>query len=31
MLLLWGLIIGCPNAWHWVASEQKEIQEDQDE
>ncbi len=27
MLLLLGLIIGCFNAWHWVASEYKEMQE----
>ena len=31
MLLLFGLIIGCCNAWHWVASEYKEMQEDPDE
>ena len=31
MLLLIGLIIGCFNAWHWVHSEYKEIQEDHDE
>ena len=31
MLLLMGLIIGCLNAWHWVASEYKEMQEDLDE
>jgi ATP synthase protein I len=31
MLLLTGLIIGCFNAWHWVDSEYKEMQEDQDE
>ena len=31
MLLLFGLIIGCLNAWHWVASEYKEMQEDPDE
>jgi ATP synthase protein I len=31
MLLLLGLIIGCANAWHWVASEYKEMQEEQDE
>ena len=31
MLLLLGLIIGCFNAWHWVASEYKEMQEDPDE
>jgi ATP synthase protein I len=31
MLLLIGLIVGCFNAWHWVASEYKEMQEDLDE
>jgi ATP synthase protein I len=31
MLLLMGLIIGCLNAWRWVASEYKEMQEDPDE
>jgi ATP synthase protein I len=31
MLLLIGLIIGCWNAWHWVDSEYKEMQEDSDE
>ena len=31
MLLLMGLIIGCLNAWHWVNSEYKEMQEDSDE
>ncbi len=31
MLLLLGLILGCANAWHWVASEQKDMQEDRDE
>jgi ATP synthase protein I len=31
MLLLFGLIIGCLNAWHWVDSEYKGMQEDKDE
>jgi ATP synthase protein I len=31
MLLLIGLMIGCLNAWRWVASEYKDIQEDPDE
>ena len=31
MLLLIGLIIGCLNAWHWVASEYNRMQENQDE
>src|SRR6202453_3987091 len=28
MLLFIGLIIGCLNAWHWVGSEYKEMQEE---
>jgi ATP synthase protein I len=28
MLLLMGLLIGCANAWHWVDSEYKQMQED---
>jgi ATP synthase protein I len=31
MLLLMGLVIGCMNAWHWVHSQYKEMQEDDDE
>jgi len=31
MLLLMGLVIGCFNAWRWVDSEFKEMQEDLDE
>ena len=31
MLLFMGLIIGCLNAWQWVHSEYKEMQEDSDE
>ncbi len=31
MLLLLGLIVGCANAWHWVASEFKQIGETKDE
>jgi ATP synthase protein I len=31
MFLLIGLIIGCLNAWHWVASEYNKMQEDPDE
>jgi ATP synthase protein I len=31
MLLLFGLFIGCLNAWHWVDSEYKGMQEDKDE
>jgi ATP synthase protein I len=30
MLLLIGLVIGCVNAWHWVAKEDKEMQEEQE-
>lgn len=29
MLLMAGLILGCLNAWHWVSSERKAIQEDE--
>ena len=28
MLLIIGLIIGCLNAWHWVAKEDKEMGEE---
>ena len=31
MLLFIGLLIGCFNAWHWVDSECKQMQEDLDE
>ena len=31
MLLLLGLIIGCFNAWHWINSQYKEMQEGPDE
>jgi len=31
MLLLIGLVIGCLIAWHWVAKENKEIREDQED
>jgi len=31
MFLFIGLIIGCLNAWHWVDTEYKEMQEDLDE
>ena len=27
MLLVLGLVIGCVNAWHWVAKEDKEMRE----
>lgn len=30
-LLMIGLAIGCLNAWHWVAREQKDIREEQEE
>ncbi len=30
MLLLIGLVIGCLNAWHWVAKEDKEMREEQE-
>jgi ATP synthase protein I len=31
MLLVIGLIIGCLNAWHWVAKEDKEIRDEQED
>ena len=31
MLLVIGLTIGCVNAWHWVAKEDKEMREEQDD
>ena len=31
MLLVIGLVIGCLNAWHWVAKEEKEMREDQED
>lgn len=31
MLLLLGLIIGCLNAWHWVAKEEKAMREEQED
>ena len=30
-LLAVGLMLGCFNAWHWVAKEDKEIHKDEDE
>lgn len=30
-LLVIGMAIGCLNAWHWVAKEQKDIREEQEE
>jgi ATP synthase protein I len=29
-LLIIGLVIGCLNAWHWVAKEDKEMREEQE-
>ena len=29
-LLVAGLLIGCWNAWHWVAKEEKAMREEQD-
>ena len=31
MLLVIGLVIGCLNAWHWVAKEDKAMQEEQED
>jgi ATP synthase protein I len=30
MLLVIGLVIGCWNAWHWVAKEEKKMREEQE-
>jgi ATP synthase protein I len=30
-LLFIGLVIGCLNAWHWVAKEDKEMRDEQEE
>jgi ATP synthase protein I len=30
-LLMAGLSVGCLNAWHWVAKEDKEIRDDQED
>ena len=30
-LLVAGLVVGCLNAWHWVAKEDKAMQEDGDD
>ena len=30
-LLLAGLVIGCWNAWHWVAREHRQIHEEEDD
>jgi ATP synthase protein I len=31
MLLIGGLIIGCLTAWYWVAKEEKQIREEEEE
>jgi ATP synthase protein I len=31
MMMVIGLVIGCLNAWHWVAKEDKEMREDQED
>jgi ATP synthase protein I len=31
MLLVIGLVIGCLNAWHWVAKEDKEMREQRED
>ena len=31
MLLVIGLTIGCLNAWHWVAEEDKAIRDEQED
>ena len=30
-LLFVGLVIGCLNAWHWVAKEEKEMRDEQED
>lgn len=30
-LLVAGLVIGCLNAWHWVAKEERSIREDEEQ
>jgi len=30
-MLIIGLFIGCLNAWHWVAKERREMQEEQED
>jgi len=30
-LLVFGLVVGCWNAWHWMAKEGKEMHEEQDD
>ncbi len=30
-LLVAGLVIGCLNAWHWIAREERSIREDQEQ
>lgn len=30
-LLIIGLAVGCLNAWHWVANQDKEMREDQED
>ena len=30
-LLIIGLFVGCLNAWHWVAKEHREMQEEQED
>jgi ATP synthase protein I len=31
MLLVIGLVIGCLNAWHWVAKEENEMRDEQED
>lgn len=31
MLMVIGLVIGCLNAWHWVAKEDKEMRDEQED
>ena len=31
MLLVIGLVVGCLNAWHWMAKEEKEMRKEQED
>ncbi|MBN1879673.1 AtpZ/AtpI family protein [bacterium] len=31
MFLVIGLVLGCLNAWHWVAKEEREMREEQED
>ena len=31
MLMVAGVLLGCLNAWHWIANEEREIKKEQDD